>query len=86
MQLRNAVAAVDTFRNKLADIVALLRREQQHGGDLISEFAHGDFLSVADVVSLRDFCARSAACNRGIVCGRSAAMRKGIDGAIRARR
>lgn len=54
-QLRNAGAAVNTIRNKLADIVVLLRWEQQQGRDLTSEFAHGDFLSIADVVSLRDF-------------------------------
>lgn len=54
-QLRNAGAAVNTIRNKLADIVVLLRWEQQHGRNLISEFSKGNFLSVADVVSLRDF-------------------------------
>ena len=54
-QLRNAGAAVNTIRNKLADIVVLLRWEQQHGRDLIAEFAQGNFLSVSDVVSLRDF-------------------------------
>ncbi len=55
VQLRNAGAAVNTIRNKLADIVVLLRWQQRHGRDLISEFAQGNFLSVADVVSLRDF-------------------------------
>lgn len=54
-QLRNAGAAVNTIRNKLADIVVLLRWEQCHGRDLISEFARGNFLTVADIVSLRDF-------------------------------
>lgn len=54
-QLRNAGAAVNTIRNKLADIVVLLRWEQQQGRDLISEFSQGRFLSVADIVALRDF-------------------------------
>lgn len=54
-QLRNAGAAVNTIRNKLADIMVLLRWEAQNGRDLITEFAQGDFLSLADVVSLRDF-------------------------------
>ena len=54
-QLRNAGAAVNTIRNKLADIVVLLRWEQVRERDLIADFASGHFLSVADVVSLRDF-------------------------------
>ena len=54
-QLRNAGTAVNTIRNKLANIVVLLRWERQQGRNLTSEFAHGDFLSIADVVSLRDF-------------------------------
>jgi integrase len=54
-QLRNAGAAVNTIRNKLADLIVLLRWEQIHGRDLIDEFRSGRFLTVADVVSLRDF-------------------------------
>ncbi|WP_234500060.1 MULTISPECIES: site-specific integrase [Stenotrophomonas] len=54
-QLRNAGAAVNTIRNKLADLVVLLRWEQLHGRDLISEFRNGSFLTVADIASLRDF-------------------------------
>ena len=54
-QLRNAGAAVNTIRNKLADIVVLLRWESLQGRDLISEFRNGCFLTLADVVSLRDF-------------------------------
>lgn len=54
-QLRNAGAAVNTIRNKLADLTVLLRWEQVHGRDLIAEFRRGQFLTVADVVSLRDF-------------------------------
>lgn len=54
-QLRNAGAAVNTIRNKLTDLVVLLRWEQLHGRDLISEFRSGRFLTVADVVALRDF-------------------------------
>ena len=54
-QLRNAGAAVNTIRNKLADIVVLLRWERLRVRDLISEFRAGRFLSIADVVSLRDF-------------------------------
>jgi len=53
--LRNAGAAVNTIRNKLADIVVLLRWESLQGRDLISEFRNGRFLTLADVVSLRDF-------------------------------
>jgi integrase len=54
-QLRNAGDAFNTIRNKLADIVVLLRWESLHGRDLISEFRNGRFLTLADVVSLRDF-------------------------------
>ena len=54
-QLRNAGAAVNTIRNKLSDLVVLLRWEQEHGRDLIAEFRSGRFLTLADVVSLRDF-------------------------------
>ena len=54
-QLRNAGAAVNTIRNKLAHLVVLLRWEQKQGRDLIAEFARGALLSIADVVSLRDF-------------------------------
>ena len=54
-QLRNAGAAVNTIRNKLADLVVLLRWEQANGRDLIKEFRKGRFLTVADIVSLRDF-------------------------------
>ena len=54
-QLRNAGAAVNTIRNKLADLVVLLRWERANSRDLITEFRNGRFLTVADVVSLRDF-------------------------------
>ncbi|MDR2215742.1 MAG: site-specific integrase [Nevskiaceae bacterium] len=54
-QLRNAGVAFNTIRNKLADIVVLLRWEQQQGRDLTAEFMHGEWLSLADIVSLRDF-------------------------------
>ena len=54
-QLRNAGAAVNTIRNKLADLVVLLRWEQANGRDLITEFRSGHLLTVADIVSLRDF-------------------------------
>lgn len=54
-QLRNAGAAVNTIRNKLADLIVLLRWEQAQSRDLIGEFCSGRFLTVADVVSLRDF-------------------------------
>lgn len=54
-QLRNAGAAVNTIRNKLADIQVLLRWERLNGRDLIAEFAHGKFPSLSDIVSIRDF-------------------------------
>ena len=54
-QLRNAGAAVNTIRNKLADLVVLLRWEQANRRQLITEFRDGRFLTVADIVSLRDF-------------------------------
>ncbi|KAF1703693.1 site-specific integrase [Pseudoxanthomonas suwonensis] len=54
-QLRNAGAAVNTIRNKLADLVVLHRWEQANSRDLIAEFRTGRFLTLADVVSLRDF-------------------------------
>lgn len=54
-QLRNAGAAVNTIRNKLADLVVLMRWEQTHERELTAEFRSGRFLTVADVDSLRDF-------------------------------
>jgi integrase len=54
-QLRNAGAAVNTIRNKLADIIVLLRWEHLQGRDLLSGFRNGQLLTVTDVVSLRDF-------------------------------
>lgn len=54
-QLRNAGAAVNTIRNKLADLVVLLRWEKANGRDLITEFRSGHVLTVSDIVSLRDF-------------------------------
>lgn len=54
-QLRNAGVAVNTVRNKLADIAVLLRWEEQQNRDLISEFQRGRLLSLADVASLRDY-------------------------------
>ena len=54
-QLRNAGDAFNTIRNKLADIVVLLRWESRQARDLISDFRNGRFLTLADVVSLRDF-------------------------------
>ena len=54
-QLRNAGDAVNTIRNKLSDLVVLMRWEQEHRRDLVAEFRGGRFLTVADVVSLRDF-------------------------------
>jgi len=54
-QLRNAGAAVNTIRNKLADILVLLRWEKARRRDLEAEFGQGAFLSVADIASLRDF-------------------------------
>lgn len=55
-QLRNGGAAVNTIRNKLADIETLLRWEKVNGRDLVAEFAAGRILTLADIVSLRDFC------------------------------
>lgn len=54
-QLRNAGAAVNTIRNKLADLTVLARWERCHSRNLISEFREGRFLTLADVISLRDF-------------------------------
>ena len=58
-RLRNAGAAVNTIRNQLADVLVFLRWEstQKPKRDFISEFAQGKFLTVSDVVSLRDFAA-----------------------------
>jgi integrase len=59
-QLRNAGAAVNTIRNKLTDVLVFLRWEQAQTQrrDVVTEFAEGRFLTVADIVSLRDFAAR----------------------------
>ncbi len=50
-QLRNSGAPFNTIRNKLADIVVLLRWEQRQARDLVAEFARGHFLSLVDVIS-----------------------------------
>ena len=57
-QLRNAGAAVNTIRNKLADILVLLRWQETQRRDVVTEFTKGAFLNLADVVSLRDFAMR----------------------------
>lgn len=54
-QLRNAGLAVNTIRNRLADLLVLLRWEATFSRDLLSEFKQGQFLDLADVVALRDF-------------------------------
>ena len=54
-QLRNAGAAVNTIRNALTHIQVLLRWEMQEGRNLVDEFTGGTFLSLPDIVSLRDF-------------------------------
>lgn len=54
-QLRNAGAAVNTIRNALAHIQVLLRWEASEGRNLVDEFTSGRFLSLPDILSLRDF-------------------------------
>ncbi|WP_179948181.1 hypothetical protein [Luteimonas chenhongjianii] len=54
-QLRNAGAAVNTIRNKWTDIVVLMRWAHSQGRDLVEEFTIGRWLTLADIVSLRDF-------------------------------
>jgi integrase len=54
-QLRNAGAAVNTIKNKLADVEVLLRWESEQARNLVEEFAEGRFLTLADISSLRDF-------------------------------
>lgn len=56
-QLRNAGAAVNTIVNTLRDVLVLLRWEsrQTPARNLEREFSNGNFLTLADVVSLRDF-------------------------------
>ncbi|HEX7323953.1 MAG TPA: site-specific integrase [Rhodanobacteraceae bacterium] len=56
-KLRNGGAAVNTIRNKLEDIEVLLRWEAANDRNLLTEFKSGQMLALADVVSLRDFCA-----------------------------
>lgn len=54
-QLRNAGVAVSTIGNTLADLIVLLRWEQAHQRELLSEFRNECFPSLADVVCLRVF-------------------------------
>ena len=54
-QLRNAGLAVNTIRNRLADLTVLFRWEIVFSRDLLSEFKQGRFLDLSDIVSLRDF-------------------------------
>ncbi|MBP1475437.1 site-specific integrase [Frateuria sp. MAH-13] len=58
-QLRNAGAAVNTIINKLRDILVLLawQARQSPPRDLAVEFAQGRFLSISDIVSIRDYAA-----------------------------
>ena len=58
VRLRNAGLAVNSIKNQLNDLRSLMRWEQLHGRDLESEFREGMLLSVADVVSIRDFAAK----------------------------
>lgn len=53
--LRNAGAAVNTIRNKLADIAVLLRWERDHGRDVLDELRRGQVITMADIVSIRDY-------------------------------
>ncbi len=57
-QLRNAGAPANTIKNKLAHIVVLLRWQDERKRDLVDDFRSGRFLTVADIVSLRDFTQR----------------------------
>lgn len=55
-QLRNGGAAVNTIRNALEDIEVLLRWEAANSRNLVAEFQDRRVLTLADIVSLRDFC------------------------------
>lgn len=55
-KLRNGGAALNTIRNKLEDIEVLLRWEAANSRDLVTEFNNGQMLTLADIMSLRDFC------------------------------
>lgn len=66
-QLRNSGAALNTIRNKLEDIQVLLRWEAAKQRDLMAEFTAGQYLTLADVVSLRDFCGRDMRTVEGAV-------------------
>lgn len=55
-KLRNGGAAFNTIRNKLEDIEVLLRWEADNNRDLVTEFKNGQMLTLADIMSLRDFC------------------------------
>lgn len=54
-QLRNAGAPANTIKNKLAHIAVLLRWQDGRKRDLVADFRSSRFLTVADIVSLRDF-------------------------------
>lgn len=56
-QLRNSGAAVNTIRNKLEDLTVLFRWEAANDRNLVAEFGTGQMLTLADIVSVRDFCA-----------------------------
>jgi integrase len=59
-RLRNAGLAVNTIRNKLAEILVLLRWQTRQfpERDVEQEFQKGDYLTLEDIVSLRDFASR----------------------------
>ena len=58
VRLRNAGLAVNSIKNALNELRSLLRWEQLQGRDLESEFREGRLLSLADVISIRDFAAK----------------------------
>ena len=58
VRLRNGALACNSIKNKLNELKTLLRWEQHHARDLEAEFRDGRLLSVADVVSIRDFAAQ----------------------------
>ena len=58
VRLRNAGLAVNSIKNKLNELKTLLRWQREYDRDLEAEFRVGNFLSVADVISIRDFTAR----------------------------
>ena len=72
VRLRKTGLAANSIKNRLYDLRVLLRWEETFGRDLAAEFRNGRFLSLPDVILIRDFAGRKV---RGTQSAQSAVER-----------